>query len=81
VDLPAPFRSPQAFRAAFDAHIHHLLAPRLLRRFDELRERCRTALRRGSTPSDPPDDLLVFLKLVAIGIEDLPTASFRRVGP
>lgn len=67
--------------AAFDAHIHHLLAPRLLRRFGELSERCRAALRSGRTPPDPHDDLLVFLELVAIGIEDLPTASFRRTGP
>lgn len=106
MSLPAPFRSPQAFRAAFvdglvpliaaeglgafllvlgnaafDAHIRHVLAPRLLRRFGELRERCRVALRRGSNPTEPPDDLLVFLKLVAIGLEDLPTASFRPTGP
>ncbi len=67
--------------AAFDPHIHHLLAPRLQQRFGELRERCRAALRSGRPLADAPDDLLVFLKLIAIGIEDLPTSSFRRAGP
>jgi hypothetical protein len=67
--------------ASFDPHLHHLLAPRLALRFEELAERCREALRRGRPIAEPPDDLLVFLKLAAIGIEGLPTTAYRRAGP
>jgi len=67
--------------ANFDADIQPLLAPRLAARFAELGDRCRKALRRGRPIDAPPDDLLVFLKLLAIGIDDLPTTTWRRAGP
>lgn len=67
--------------ASFDAHLHHLLAPRLALRFEELAARCRDALRRGRPVAEPPDDLLVFLKLLAIGLDGLPTTAYRRAGP
>ena len=67
--------------ASFDAHLHHLLAPRLALRFEELAARCRETLRRGRPIAEPPDDLLVFLKLLAIGLDGLPTTAYRRAGP
>jgi len=67
--------------ASFDAHLHHLLAPRLALRFEELAARSREALRRGQPIAEPPDDLLVFLKLLAIGLDGLPTTAYRRAGP
>lgn len=64
-----------------DPAIHELLAPRLAARFTELGERCRDALRRGRPLAQPPDDLLVFLQLLAIGIDALPPTAWRRAGP
>lgn len=67
--------------ASFDAAIQPALAPRLGARFAVLGDRCRDALRHGRPLDDPADDLLVFLKLLAIGIDDLPTTTWRRAGP
>jgi len=67
--------------ASFDARIQALLAPRLAARFAELGDRCRAALRGGRPIDAPPDDLLVFLKLLAIGIDGLSTTTWRHAGP
>lgn len=39
------------------------------------------ALRQGRRLQEPEDDLLVFLKLMAIGFEGLATTAWRRAGP
>lgn len=67
--------------AAFDEHVHHALRHELARRFGELAAACRRALRRGADPDEPADDLAVFLRMMAIGFEDLQPVSHRRIGP
>ncbi len=67
--------------AAFDPVLFAQLRPDLTQRFQALAEDCRTALRQGRDPDEPADDLGVFLRLMAIGLRDLPTVKRRRVGP
>lgn len=67
--------------AAFDAALYEQLGPTLARRFEALTEECRRTLRQGRDPEEPPDDLAVFLRLMAIGLKDLPSVQRRRVGP
>lgn len=67
--------------AAFDPVLYERLGPSLTRRFAELAEVCRGVLRQGRDPDEPPDDLAVFLRLMAIGLAELPPVRRRRVGP
>jgi hypothetical protein len=66
--------------AAFDPALYERLGPDLARRFDALAEACRRTLRQGMDPDEPPDDLAVFLRLMAIGLADLPPVRHRRAG-
>ncbi len=66
--------------ASFDPSIHAMLEAPLRERFDRLQRRYQKALREGRRLTDPPDDLIVFLKLMAIGIEDIRATEFRRAG-
>jgi hypothetical protein len=67
--------------AAFDPTLYQRLGPDLTRRYEALAEDCRRALRQGRDPDEPPDDLAVFLRLVAIGLADLPPVRRRPAGP
>lgn len=67
--------------AAFDAELRRLLWPRLEQRFIELADELRRALRRGSDPAVPTDDLAVFLRMLAVGYQDLPPVDIRRADP
>ncbi len=67
--------------AAFDEQVHQALRHALARRFGELAAACRRALRRGADPDEPADDLAVFLRMMAIGFEDLQPVARRRIGP
>ena len=67
--------------ASFDRNIHRLLEKTLHERFDQLKTRYRDALRKGQSLADTADDLLVFLKLMAVGFEHIRTTEFRRAGP
>ncbi len=67
--------------ASFDPEIHGLLQASLRDRFDELAGIYRKLLREGRTPTDAPDDMLVFLKLMAVGFDGLHPTEFRIVGP
>jgi hypothetical protein len=67
--------------AAFDATLFERLDPELQRRFDALAADCRRVLRQGRDLDEPPDDLAVFLRLMAIGLQDLPAVQRRRIGP
>ena len=67
--------------AAFDAELRRLLSPRLEQRFVELADELRRALRRGSDPAVPTDDLAVFLRMLAVGYQDLPPVDIRRADP
>jgi hypothetical protein len=66
--------------AHFDADLWPHLAPRLRARFADHADRCRTALRHGQRMSDTEDDLLVFLKLLAIGFDELAPVEARSLG-
>jgi len=64
--------------ALFDHDLFERLRDRLAERFDERRNRYSEALRHGHTPGDAPDDMLVFLKLIAMGFEHLAVTEYRR---
>jgi hypothetical protein len=67
--------------ATFDPEIQQLLQPRLRARFAELADHYRDLLRNGRRLADAPDDVLVFLKLLAVGFDGLRATDFRRAGP
>lgn len=66
--------------ATYDKGIYQHLQASLRDRFDELSDRIRTELRAGRQVSEAPDDLLVFLKLMAVGFDKLELTRFRRAG-
>jgi hypothetical protein len=67
--------------ASFDAAIWPALRAPLGARFAVLSEEVRSALRTGDRLDYPEDDLLVFLKLMAMGIEAIRPTEYRQVGP
>jgi len=66
--------------AAYDARLWTQLAPALSARHAELAATVTDALRSGRQLTEPDDDVLVFLKLHAIGFARLHTLQSRRVG-
>jgi hypothetical protein len=67
--------------AAYDQPLWSQLAPPLATRHAELAAALTETLRRGQTLAEPDDDVLVFLKLDAIGFECLRLMESRRAGP
>jgi hypothetical protein len=67
--------------AAQDEALWSALRPSLARRQQVLAARVVAALRDGRAPQSPEDDLLVFLKLHAIGFDHLHAGECRRAGP
>ena len=67
--------------AAYDTRLWAQLSPALSARHAELATAITDSLRRGLKLGDPDDDVLVFLKLHAIGFEHLGTMENRRAGP
>lgn len=67
--------------AAADPTLWGLLASRLEECHHHLAARVTTALRQGRSPDAPEDDLLVFLKLMAIGFGAGGGVAWRRAGP
>lgn len=67
--------------AGFDPRIQQALAERLQQRYQEYSEQYRTALRNGRSLPDADDDVMVFLKLMAIGFETLLPTQRRQEGP
>ena len=67
--------------AAYDAKLWAQLSLALSARHAELAAAITDSLRRGLKLGDPDDDLLVFLKLHAIGFEHLGTMENRSAGP
>jgi diadenosine tetraphosphate (Ap4A) HIT family hydrolase len=67
--------------ASFDAGIWPRLAPGLAERFRALAAGITADLRAGRQPQAPDDDLMVFLKLMAMGFDAVGTTEFRRAGP
>jgi len=67
--------------ATNDADIHQVLKPRLKTRFRELAALLTEYLKEGRTLDHTSDDLLVFLKLMALGFDQLQMSRFRQAGP
>ena len=64
--------------AIFDEHIFLQLKDRLQDKFETLSQQYSNKLRLGRQINDAPDDILVFLKLIAIGFNNLNTTEFRQ---
>lgn len=67
--------------ASFDAGIWPRLGPRLAVRFETLAAEISASLRAGRQPDAPDDDLMVFLKLMAMGFPAITATEFRHAGP
>ncbi len=67
--------------ACFDAEVWPVMRGRIGARFDELSAEVRQALRAGGRLAYPEDDLMVFLKLMAMGLEAIGATEYRRAGP
>lgn len=67
--------------SAYDSKLWAQLAPALAKRHAELAAGITESLRRGQKLDEPDDDVLVFLKLHAIGLEHVNTLESRRAGP
>jgi len=67
--------------AGFDPVIFKELKDALRQRFDEHAACCRLAFSEGYDMDDAPDDLLVFLKLMALGFDAIGETTFRNTGP
>lgn len=66
--------------AGFDQTVNSRLAPRLRQRFEDYSRQYRDALLHGRTLSDADDDVLIFLKLMAIGFDALQPTQRRYEG-
>lgn len=67
--------------ATFDPEVHHVLLRQLEVRFGELGDRVKAYLQQGRPLDHATDDVLVFLKLMAVGMDDLQMTAFRSAGP
>lgn len=67
--------------AQLDPAIGERLGSALRRRFGELAAECRSALAAGRPLDGPPDDVAVFVRLMAIGLEGLEPSRRRLVAP
>lgn len=63
--------------ASFDQHVHDYTYKVLLEKYQQLAERYRFLLQDGQLLTEPEDDILVFLKLMAMGIEKVSQTEFR----
>ena len=66
--------------ANHDARPYPLLSEALAARFARLAQAMRETLAAGRQPADAPDDVLVFLKLMALGLDALPPTASRDSG-
>jgi len=67
--------------ASFDADIWPVMRERIGARFDVLSNEVSQSLRAGGRLAYPDDDLMVFLKLMAMGLEAIDATVYRRAGP
>lgn len=67
--------------ACYDPELWTRLSAPLARRHEAHADRLTAALRRGGRLEEPEDDLLVFLKLMAIGLPHLGAVARRQAGP
>lgn len=67
--------------ATFDPDVHAVTAPGLEALYGELGGRYRVALEGGRNIAEVEEDLLVFLKILAVGLERLKPTETRKAGP
>ena len=67
--------------AIYDEGLWTQLQPAISRRFEQLASQVRQALSDGRRLEQAPDDVLVFLKLMAVGLDNLQVTRFRKTGP
>lgn len=66
--------------ASLDPRLRAALREPLRERFEVHAGRCRRLLGQGATPDEAADDLLVFLKLMALGFDALGSTETRQAG-
>ncbi len=64
--------------ATFDQHVHDYSHDVLLEKYQQLTQKYRFLLQDGQFLTEPEDDILVFLKLMAIGLDKLSQTEFRQ---
>jgi len=62
----------------FDGHIFSKFNSRLAEKFEQKKQDYSIRLKQGKQLSGAPDDILVLLKLIAIGFENLSTTEYRQ---
>ncbi len=67
--------------ALFDPQLHARLQQALTEDYRQRAQACREALSNGVQLQEAPDDLLVFLKLMALEAQGVPACRRRRAGP
>jgi diadenosine tetraphosphate (Ap4A) HIT family hydrolase len=63
--------------ASFDQHVHQFTYNDLLKKYQQLVNKYRFLLQDGQLLTEPEDDILVFLKLMAMGIDQVSQTEFR----
>jgi len=66
--------------ALYDESIHRRLDTALVQRFVQAADALRETLRAGRQPGDAADDVDVFLRLMAVGLGEMPLTRFRNAG-
>ncbi len=64
--------------ASFDQHVHEYTHTALLEKYQQLSQTYRTLLQDGQLLTEPEDDILVFLKLMAMGLDNINQTAFRQ---
>ncbi len=64
--------------ATFDQHVHDYTHKALFNNYQQLTQKYRFLLQEGQFLTEPEDDILVFLKLMAIGLENISQTEFRQ---
>ena len=64
--------------ASFDQHVHNHTYDALLEKYHQLTDKYRFLLQDGQLLTEPEDDILVFLKLMAMGIDKVSQTEFRQ---
>lgn len=67
--------------AIHDPALQKILQSSVKTRYGQLAEDLQKSLTQGRDPDHPGDDLLVFLKLMAVGLENLQSTRSRQAGP
>lgn len=62
----------------FDEHIFNKFKSRLVEKFDQKKQDYSIRLKQGKQLPGAPDDILVFLKLITMGFENLRTTEYRQ---